>query len=519
MSVADDSRARVSVLARFATFIDASVGRRLAIGLATTLLAGLALCTALFVRDERREMQEILLEKGKTAIGITGVHVARALESNGSVSLADELRPALEDRDFDYAYVFDDTQILATASDPGVDFEPQTPRPLLSSLRSGRQTSRIVGEYMEIVMPVVIDGQNAAGLALGVSLDLLARQGRRIRLRLLLVTAGLISSALVVIFWWTRKTVAPLLELTRGAQRLSAGDLSVRVSVNSIDEVGTLASTFNQLAESLQRTIQEKDRALAETNRLYRNLKVARARLGRAERLSAVGMLAAGVSHEINNPLGIILATAGNLREALDASSPWREDVGIIEQETERCRRIVQRLLNFAASGDSNPVEVDINALLRETFALVVRDERARMLKAEWALDPQLPLMLVDPRHMQQVFMNLLLNAADAMEGTGVVTLRTGESIEGGQRKVLIEFADRGSGIHPKDMDHIFDPFYTTKKGGAGFGLGLAVSYGIIAEHGGEITVASELGHGSVFTITLPVRDDVSRTETHGYLR
>jgi signal transduction histidine kinase len=519
MSVADDRRARIPVLARFATFIDASVGRRLAIGLATTLLVGLALCTALFVRDERREMQEILLEKGKTAIGIISVRVARALESNGSVSLADELRPVLEDRDFDYAYVFDDTQILATASDPGIDFEPQTPRPPLSSLRSGHQVSRIVGEYMEIVMPVDLKGQHAAGLALGVSLDLLTRQGRRIRLRWMLVTTGLVSSALLVIFWWTRRTVAPLLDLTRGAQRLSAGDLSVRVSVNSIDEVGTLASTFNQLAESLQRTIQEKDRALAETNRLYRNLKVARARLGRAERLSAVGMLAAGVSHEINNPLGIILATAGNLREALDSNSPWREDVGIIEQETERCRRIIQGLLNFAASGDSNPVEVDINALLRETFALVVRDERARLLNAEWALDPHLPIMLVDPRQMQQVFMNLLLNAADAMEGRGVVTLRTGESIEGGQRKVFIEFTDRGSGIHPKDMDHIFDPFYTTKKGGAGFGLGLAVSYGIIAGHGGEITVASELGRGSVFTITLPVRFEMSRSETYGHMR
>jgi signal transduction histidine kinase len=502
------------VLARLVTFVDASLGRRLAIGLAITLMVGLAICTTLFVRDERHEMQGILLEKGKTAIDITSARVARALEADAGVRLADELRPVLEDRDFDYAYVFDDTRVLATASDPGVDFNPQTPRPSLSSLRPGHPTPHIARGYMEIVSPVVIGGRNAAGLALGVSLDLLARQGRRIRFRLLLVTAGLVSSALVVIFWWTRKTVAPLIELTRSAQRLSAGDLSVRVSVTSIDEVGTLASTFNQLAESLQRTMQEKDRALTETNRLYRNLKVARARLGRAERLSAVGMLAAGVSHELNNPLGIILATAGNLREALEPDSSWREDVAIIEQETERCRRIIQGLLNFAASGDSNPVEVDINALLRETVALVVRDERARQLQATWALDPHLPPLFVDPRQMQQVFLNLLLNAADAMDGAGAVTVRSAESIEGGQRKVLIAFADCGSGIHPKDLDHIFDPFYTTKKGGAGFGLGLAVSYGIVAGHGGEITVISELGRGSTFTITLPVRLEAQRHAT-----
>lgn len=477
------------------------------------MLAGLALCTVFFVRAERREMQEILLEKGKTAIDITSVRIARALESNSGISLADELRQVLEDRDFDYAYVFDDTRILATASDPGIAFNPQNPRPLLATLRPGHQTPHIAGGYMEIVMPVVIGGRNAAGLALGVSLDLMARQSRRIRVRLFLITAGLVGSALVVIFWWTRKTVKPLIELTRSAQRLSAGDLDVRVAVTSIDEVGTLASTFNQLAESLQRTIQEKDRALTETNRLYRNLKVARARLDRAERLSAVGMLAAGVSHELNNPLGIILSTAGNLRDGLDPRHPWREDITIIEHETERCRRIIQGLLNFAASGDSNPVEVDVNALLRETFALAVRDERARKLKAAWALDPHLPMLLVDPRQMQQVFLNLLLNAADATDGPGVVTIRSGESIEGGQRKVLIEFADSGSGIQPKDLDHIFDPFYTTKKGGAGFGLGLAVSYGIIASHGGEITVASELGRGSTFAITLPVRLEASHAK------
>src|SRR5579862_5831858 len=205
MSVAPARRG--SVFKRLVRFVDVSVGRRLAIGLATTMMAGLALCTALFVRDERREMQDILLEKGKTAISITSVRIARALESDGRISVADELRQVLDDRDFDYAYVFDDSHILASASDPGVEFNPQTPQPLLGSLRAGHQTSRIGDGYMEIVMPVVIDGHNAAGLGLGVSLDLMARQGRRIRVRLFLITAGLVSSALLVIFWWTRKTV------------------------------------------------------------------------------------------------------------------------------------------------------------------------------------------------------------------------------------------------------------------------------------------------------------------------
>jgi signal transduction histidine kinase len=131
-------------------------------------------------------------------------------------------------------------------------------------------------------------------------------------------------------------------------------------------------------------------------------------------------------------------------------------------------------------------------------------------------LDPQLPALWVDPRQLQQVFLNLLLNAADAMEGTGTVCVHTGESIEGDRRQALIEFRDHGGGIDPADLDHIFDPFYTTKKGGAGYGLGLAVSYGIIAAHGGEIAVASELGRGSVFSIRLPLQRDPTETDAAG---
>jgi two-component system, NtrC family, sensor kinase len=507
------------MLGKLATFVDASIGRRLALGMSTMLLAVLAISTVFFVRAERREMEEILAEKGKTAINITSPRIARFLTTGNERAIADELAPVIEDRDFDYAYVFDETHVLAEASDPGMSRGSQILLPPLTSLRPRHSIVRVADNYMEVLTPIIVDGKTVAGLGLGVSLDLLTRQGQRIRLRLLLVTAGLMTTALAFIYWWTQKTVQPLLELTRSAERLSEGDLSVRVPVSGPDEVGTLAATFNHLALSLERTLQEKDGALHEANRLYRNLKIARARLGQAERLSAVGMLAAGISHELNNPLGIILSTAGNLREGLGTDSPWAEDAAIIEGETQRCRRIIQGLLNFAASGESHPLEVDVNALLRETFALAVHDARARGLSAEWALDPQLPPLWVDPRQMQQVFLNLLLNAADAMEGSGVVRMHTAESIEGGRRRAVIQFRDHGCGIDPADLDHIFDPFYTTKKGGAGFGLGLAVSYGIITSYGGEISVTSDLGRGSVFTIVLPAQRDSARAEATSQVR
>ncbi|HVM96794.1 MAG TPA: ATP-binding protein [Candidatus Acidoferrales bacterium] len=471
------------------------------------LLAGLAVSTVLFMRDERHEMQEILYEKAKTTMTITSARLATNFQEGDLPGLDDELAPVVEDHDFDYAFVYDDQHILTHAQDDDVTFEAPDDLPTIDSLRPQRNVMRITDRSMELLTPVVVNGKNVAGFGLGVSLDLLSRQAHRLRLRLLLVTMVLVSSALVFIAWWTRRTVTPLNELKRGAERIAGGDLSVRVTPTGIDEVGNLAATFNQLAESLQQTLEEKDSALRESTRLYRNLKVARARLDRAERLSAVGMLAAGVSHELNNPLSIILSTAGNLRESLaDANTMVIDDLAMIESETQRCRRIIQGLLNFAASGERHLAEVDLNNLLRETFAIAVRDDRAHGLTVEWGLDTNLPPLWVDPLQVQQVFLNLLMNAADAMNGRGQINIRTAESIEGGRRQVLIEFRDHGCGITPADLDHIFDPFYTTKKGGTGFGLGLAVSYGIIHAHGGEITVQSTIGQGSAFTITLPRR-------------
>src|SRR5262249_32921276 len=160
------------------------------------------------------------------------------------------------DRDFDYAYVFQGGQVVASLSDPGAPSGPRTALPDVNTLKPGHPTVRLVDDYMEVLTPIVVDGRSVAGLGLGVSFDLLSRQGRRIRLGLLLVSAGLVSSALAFIYWWTRKTVAPLLQLTGGADRFSRGDLSVRVPVTGADEVGALTATFNHLAASLQRTLE-----------------------------------------------------------------------------------------------------------------------------------------------------------------------------------------------------------------------------------------------------------------------
>jgi signal transduction histidine kinase len=495
---------------RFQTFFNAAVGRRLTLGIGGVIVALLALSTAYFVQAERREMEDILVEKGKTAVHTMRLDIARALQPYDRAAIEAQLQPVLEDRDFEYAYVFTDDGVVAAVSDVGRLPGPRDPPPALTTLHASHPVVRSVDQYMELLTPVVVGGQTVAGLGLGLSLDLLSRQSRRIQRSLSLLTLGLVAGVLAFAYWWARRMVAPLIALTHSAERFSDGDLTARVPVRSVDEIGRLAGAFNHLADSLARTLQEKDHALHEIQRLYRNLKVARAQLGQAERLSAVGILAAGVSHELNNPLGIILSTAGNLREALCGTSACAEDLQIIEAETQRCRRIIQGLLNFAASGEPQVEKTDLNALVRETFALAVRDDRAQGLQAEWALDPTLPPVWVDPHRMRQVFLNLLVNAADAMGGRGVVRLCTAPALVGDRPGISLEVTDQGCGIDPGDLDRIFDPFYTTKKGGAGYGLGLAVSYGIVAAHGGELTVTSQRGRGSVFTVTLPLRPETA---------
>ena len=279
-----------------------------------TLLAGLAISTIFSVRDEHREMEHILWEKGKSALRFTVPHLGRSLKENDPQTMQTELALLLQDPDFDYAYVFDDTQMVAKAADLGITAGPLADPPRLATLRQGRFVPRTSEEYLEILTPITVDGKKVAAIGLGLSLDMPMHQGRRIGRRLLVVSAGLLTLVIALIYWWTRKTVAPLVDLTKGAEQFSKGNLAVRVPVTSGDEVGRLAATFNQLAASLQRPLEEKDRVLAETNRLYRNLKVARARLGRADRLSAVGMLAAGVSHELNNPGHALLRVAPHAR-------------------------------------------------------------------------------------------------------------------------------------------------------------------------------------------------------------
>jgi signal transduction histidine kinase len=233
-------------------------------------------------------------------------------------------------------------------------------------------------------------------------------------------------------------------------------------------------------------------------------------RFSQAEKLAAIGTLAAGVMHEINNPLATILACseALGLRVADLPEQERRaqeEYLHIVDTEVQRCRRIVDGLLDFSRpkqSGHKTPA--DINAIIEQTLFLLKHHERFKWLTIERQLETALPEFQADSERLVQCFMALMLNAMDAMNSRGVLTVRTRRNPQRSD-EILAEFIDTGTGIRQEDLPKIFEPFFTTKPQGRGTGLGLSVAYGIVEEHRGRIEVESQMGVGTNFKVFLPV--------------
>lgn len=286
----------------------------------------------------------------------------------------------------------------------------------------------------------------------------------------------------------TRRVSHSIRRLVTAARELAGGNLNAAVDIRTNDELAQLADTFNAMAGSLR----ERDERLKE---------FARKKIMESERLAVVGQLAAGVAHELNNPLQGIVTYAHLLLERA-AEDPSRDGLQKIVVQADRCREIIRSLLDFSRPRKPQVRPADINAILRECLALVERQAMFHNVEIRSDLAPELPPATADPTQVQQVFMNLIINAVEAMVGAGRLSLTTRFISE--EHTVEAAITDTGHGIAPEDLDRIFDPFFTTKGIGHGTGLGLSISYGIVKEHRGTITVESEVGRGSTFTVRFP---------------
>jgi len=231
----------------------------------------------------------------------------------------------------------------------------------------------------------------------------------------------------------------------------------------------------------------------------HQELEQAQTQLIRTEKLASIGQLAAGVAHEINNPLGTILIYSHLLQKSLEPADPRREDIALVISEANRAKEIVQGLLSFAREKKLRASEINVNDILDEVLSLVVNQSLFHNIKIKKIFDQDLQAIIADETQLKQVFLNIILNAAQAMEGNGKLTITTVSD----KKQVKVKIADTGPGIPPEVMGKLFSPFFTTKEKGTG--LGLAISYGIVERHHGKIDVETDLGKGSTFIITLPV--------------
>lgn len=225
--------------------------------------------------------------------------------------------------------------------------------------------------------------------------------------------------------------------------------------------------------------------------------------LARAEKLAAVGQMAAGLAHEINNPLGVINCYANLIQKSARDNPSIKNDVEIIQKHTLNCKHIVEDLLNFARVSDTRKAKGDVRQALDAVLDILDKQTVGKGIKVERRYANRMPEVVIDQDKMRQVFINLVINAIHAIEKKGLIVVSAKVSED--SAFIEIRIRDTGPGIPKEHLDSIFDPFFTTKKTGEGTGLGLSISYGIIQEHGGDIQVTSSSQNGTLFTITLPV--------------
>jgi two-component system NtrC family sensor kinase len=302
-----------------------------------------------------------------------------------------------------------------------------------------------------------------------------------------------------------RRITRPLAVMVDAAGKIASGDLAHRVQVGSRDETGQLAWAFNRMTDelrlahedltewgrTLERRVEERTRELRDTQD----------QLVVSEKLASLGKMAAGVAHEINNPLTAILLNSHLLLERPGLDPDEAEALRLIADETARCAGIVGGLLDFARQTPSQTAPTDINDIIDRTLQLLEMQASVRNIRIERALDRTLPAIAIDKNKIQQVFSNLAINACEAMPSGGALAVASLMSRDG--THIEITFTDTGVGISRENIPRLFDPFFTTKSFGTG--LGLAVSYGIIRQRGGTILVRSQLGKGTVFTVRIPL--------------
>jgi two-component system, NtrC family, sensor kinase len=414
---------------------------------------------------------------------------------------------------------------------------------LLEALKNGTESALFSRNGMQVSRYAPVRDEGRIIGAARLSLSLVGEQQRLSRSRQVFFAYFLLDFLLLLGFGsyiLSRIVVVPIKKLLSATERLTAGDYGHSVYVPGSAEIAELAESFNFMQTALKNKQQEADSHVKSLERANRELQAAREETLRSEKMASVGLLAAGMAHEIGAPLTAIIGYSGILQEEVKNDPLQADFIRRIEDEAYRIDRLIRGLLDFARPSGSRFEAMEIPALLNDTLDIIAEREAFRNINTSLDLDAGLPSVLADKSQLQQVFVNLILNARDAMPEGGDIVISAGLSAfcgSGGgtsapaaaavmgRRKddfnrtfssslrkgdvaipcVKIDFRDTGEGIPSGNLSRVFDPFFTTKDPGKGTGLGLAICARIIDTFGGRITLASVVGEGTTITLWLPV--------------
>lgn len=297
--------------------------------------------------------------------------------------------------------------------------------------------------------------------------------------------------------FFSRRIISPIDSLVNTVKKFSKGDLNESIVIKGSDELQALADEFEKMRLKLRESYVDLENKIEERTKALRD---AQFQISHQEKMASLGLLAAGVAHEIGNPLTSISSMAQIIKRKVKDQN-FIEYLNTILKNIERIRKIVRELVDFARPSSYEAADTNINEVIRNAVGIVKYDRRAKSINIELELDNNLPTVFLVSDQLVQVFINILINAVDALsEDKNRIIIRSKKQV----RDLIVQFEDEGIGIKPENISKIFEPFYTTKKVGKGTGLGLSVSYGIIKNLNGRIDVQSEFGKGSIFTISLP---------------
>jgi signal transduction histidine kinase len=413
----------------------------------------------------------------------------------------------------------------------------------------GKSGSALWSDYkkMKLYSPLWHQGKIIGGIQMEVPVwdlmtSLLESQ------KIILITV--ISDALILIifgsFLLSRVLVKPIKDLVRLTQKISEGDFSQQIEETSKNEIGQLIGSFNRMTKKIKENQESLENYLESLESANKQLKQAQEELIRTEKLASIGRFAAGVAHEVGNPLGAILGYTSILKKDGITREESADYMKRIEGEIDRINKIVRELLDFARPSKFEIREVKLNKIIESTLSLLSYQKNFKNIETQLDLQSDLPVIKGDESQLSQVFINIILNAIDAMPTGGVLQIQTREhaieyshanrvprihsprrksdpmesdyshlrkphlfsagltKFSGGDRLVKVRITDTGTGIRKEDLENIFDPFFTTKAPDQGTGLGLSISLKIVESLGGEIRVESEVGKGTTFEIYFP---------------